>query len=112
MLDSFNIKITKLVKLPQEIIELYPEEYGDAVDVVTVVHFVYEATKGGISSTKESFIHTPFVKDSNFIAYADLKQEDILTWLTTLIGEEELNKIKDDLEQDIDNRTPPKLPWE
>jgi hypothetical protein len=115
MLDSFNIKITKLVKLPQEVIEAYPEEYGDVTDLVTVVHFDYEASKGGVIATKESMVHTPFVKDADFVAYSELTQENVINWVTGVVGEEQINLVKAELEQEIDSKTPEApltLPWE
>lgn len=113
MLDSFNIKITKLVKLPQLVIDNYPEEYGDATDIVTAVHFIYTGIKNGITSQRPGLIGIEFVKDSeNFTPFNQLTPEQITAWVESAVGEEKLNEIKTEMEQEIDSKLEDKLPWE
>lgn len=112
MLDSFNINITKLVKLPQLIIDNYPEEYGSATDIVTVVHYTLNGYKGGFGTSQIGMVHPPFDKEAEFVDYSKLTNEQVTTWVETLIGEEKLDQIKTEMEQELDSKLEDKLPWE
>lgn len=103
MLDSFNVKITKLVKLPQVVVDNYPEEYEGTPNIVTLV--VIEATgqKDGLSITEEKTFHVPFVKQEEFIDYSNLTEETILTWISADI-EELKNRLEFILDKQIEEK--------
>lgn len=117
MLDSFNIKITKLVKLPQVVIDNYPEEYGSATDIVTAVHFTYSGTKNGIITERPGMVGIPFVKnEETYIPFSELKPENVIVWIESVIGEEKLDEVKSEIEVELDTKhqetLDSKLPWE
>jgi len=115
MLDIFNVTIKKLVKLPQVVVDNYPEEYEGISNIVTLV--VIEATgqKDGLSITEEKTIHVPFVKQEEFIDYSNLTEEGILTWVSADIEELKnrlefiLDKQLQEQSEILDEDSP--LPW-
>lgn len=116
MLDTFNIKITNLFKLPQEVIDNNPEEYGDVTDLVTLVYFDYVASKHGLQTIKTSVVHVPFVKDSDIIPFSELDLDTVVTWVNSQLTEEDIQAIKDEIEAELDTKhqdiLDSKLPWE
>lgn len=115
MLDSFNIKITKLVKLPQLVVDNYPDEYGSATDIVTAVHFAYSGTKNGTTIERQDLVGIPFVKDEEaYIPFSELKPENVTAWIESIIGEEKLEEVKSGMEEEIDSNIQIQdiLPWE
>ena len=116
MLDSFNIKITKLFKLPQEVIDNNPEEYGEVTDLVTLVYFDYVATKHGLQITQSNVVHVPFVKDSEIIPFNELDSDTVVAWVNSQLTEEDIQAIKDEIEAELDAKQQEildsKLPWE
>lgn len=112
MLDTFSIKVTRLVKLPQLIIDDNSEEYGDVTDVVTAIHFNYVATKSGYKTEKDGLVAIPFNKESEFVEFSKLSEATVVSWIETLVGEETISSVKEELEARLDTMVPAKLPWE
>ena len=116
MLDSFNIKITKLFKLPQEVIDNNPDEYGEVTDLVTLVHFDYIATKHGLQTIQSNVVHVPFVKDSEIIPFNELDSDTVVAWVNSKFTEEEIQAVQDTMEAELDATNQvnldSKLPWE
>jgi hypothetical protein len=116
MLDSFNIKITKLIKLPQVVIDNYPEEFGNITDLVTLIHFDFVASKNEMTATKSSEIHVPFDKNAEYIPFSELNEQVVMDWLNSKLTEETIQSVKEELEQELDSRqennSVETLPWE
>lgn len=110
MLDNIDIKIKKLIKLPQVVVENNQEEFGDKTDIVTLIVLDATGTKQNRSFSKEFTIHPEFNAEGSFVDYASLKPTDVIAW----ISEEDMAKITDELEQNLNNLldNESQLPWE
>lgn len=119
MLDSFNIKITQLVKLPQVVIDSYPEEYSGKTDIITLVKFKVTATKGDFSLSEEKEIHPAFNKDGEFVSFNDMTEAAVIAWIDVSVIDELKSQLETRLDAMIadaalDNNTSTTtvLPWE
>lgn len=99
MLDSFNVNITKIVKLPKVVIDNYPEQYADVQDLVSVIHVKAEATKHNNTITEEDKFHVPYVSDCEFINYSDLTEQQVLSWISS-----DIENLKNKLESFLDSQ--------
>lgn len=117
MLDTFNIKIVGLTKLPQVVVDNYPEEYSGKTDIVTLVKIKATATKDDFSASEEKEIHIPFNKDAEFLPFNDMTEESVITWIEVSIIDDLKNQLETRLDDMIaaaleNSSTTTVLPWD
>jgi hypothetical protein len=118
MLDTFNIKIVGLTKLPQVVVDNYPEEYSGKTDIVTLVKIKATGTKDDFSTSEEKEIHVPFNKDGEFLPFSDMTEESVIAWIDVSIIDDLKSQLETTLEimiadAALDNTlTTTMLPWE
>ena len=94
----------------------YPQELGET-DVVFSAAWRVNGTDGTYNATVYgSQGIAPYTKGAAFIPYADLTQAEVIGWVQTAMGAEQIAAINANIEQQIENQvnppvvTPP-LPW-
>ncbi len=87
-------------------------------DVVYGINWVCSAGDGqGHTAQVYGSCPVPFVAEDAFTQYGDLTEEIVLGWLTENLGDEQMQKIEDDLSMQIDDQINPKRvtilpPWQ
>ena len=93
----------------------YPT-YESQTDVVFNVHWRVNATDGTYNATSYGTVGVTYVAGSPYTPYADLTQAQVIGWVQTALGAEQVATIEAGLATDISNqvRPPvvsPALPW-
>jgi hypothetical protein len=94
-------------------VDVYPTHDGHS-DVVYVVHWRLNAesdqqdAEGNNYSASVYGTHSVNADDiSNFIPFADLTNDIVTGWVTTGMGEDEVQSLKDGLDSNIDSQINP-----
>lgn len=94
-------------------VDVYPNHDGHS-DVVYVVHWRLNAESdqqdvdGNNYSASVYGTHSVNADDiSNFIPFADLTNDTVTGWVTTGMGEDEVQSLKDGLDSNIDSQINP-----
>lgn len=98
MLDSFTISVKEIKKLPDLVVNNYPEVYGENANIITLVTYEFTGTKGGFTNSTIKELHPQYTGES-FKAFNDLTETDIIGW----IAESIVDEIKSEIEQQLDN---------
>ena len=95
--------------------DTYPEYEGQP-DVVFNVHWNLIGTNGTYQGSVYGSTGLTLNKDATFISYADLTQEQVITWLKNTLGEEQVAAHEKSVTDQINEQVTPKvvtppLPW-
>lgn len=112
MLDSFTVQIKELKKLPDLVVNDYPEVYGQNENIITLVTFEITGSKDGLTKSVIKELHPRFNLES-FTTFTDLKETDIIGWFEESLFDEIKLQIENDLDNDIiNNSITMQLPWQ
>ena len=95
--------------------DAYPEADGDT-DVVFNVHWTLTGTDGTYSGNVYGSQAVTVDPDAPFTPYADLTETQVIGWVKSVMGEEQVASYEANVAQQIQNQinppvvTPP-LPW-
>jgi hypothetical protein len=98
-----------------EQMDCYPQAEGQT-DVVFTVHWRVNATDGMYNSSSYGTVSVTYVAGTSYTPYADLTQAQVVGWVQTALGPEQVASIEANLATNIANQvnppvvTPP-LPW-
>lgn len=93
-----------------------PQE-NEVTDVVAIVHWRLMATDGTYNAVVGSALTLDAYDGKNaFIEYKDLSEEDVLEWVQSKLGKDEISSLKSHLDGVIKNQQAPQivtldLPW-
>lgn len=95
--------------------DAYPERDGNA-NVVFTVHWTLTGSEAGLVSNSYGAVGVTVAPDAPFTPYADLTQEQVIGWVKSALGAEQVaayeatvaNQIN---EQIVPSVTTPPLPW-
>ena len=98
-----------------EQMDCYPT-YESQTDVVFTVHWRINATDGTYTSTVYSAQAVPYTGGSSFTPYEDLTQDQVVGWVKTALGDQQVATYYDFLATSIANQAnppvvAPALPW-
>ena len=96
-------------------LESYPTASGQS-DVVFLVHWQLHGTTGSYQSQAVGYERVNYESGSSFIPFNELTKEVVQTWVETAIGEDNINRIKLNIEQNILEQITPSViiqqaPW-
>lgn len=82
-------------------------------DVVKIVHWIYQSIDGNYSATVYGSMACATPSDTDFTAYPDLTEDQVISWLEAGL---DVDALKANLDQQIeDQKNPPivnlPLPW-
>jgi hypothetical protein len=95
--------------------DAYPE-YEDETDVVFNVHWTLVGTDGTYNGSVYGSVGVTLDPDAPFTPYASLTQAQVIGWVQSALGEEQVTAYEANVAQQIENQinppvvTPP-LPW-
>jgi len=95
--------------------DCYPQAEGQT-DVVFIVHWRVNATNDTYSATSYGTVGVTYVADTPYTPYSQLTQSQVVGWVQTALGPEQVASIEESLATNISNQanppvvTPP-LPW-
>jgi hypothetical protein len=86
-------------------------------NVVSVVHWRVNGTNGTHNATAYGTQFLPYTEDSPFTEYSDLTPETVIAWVQAAMGDEQIQAIQTDLDNQIVSLAnppiiSPTLPWE
>lgn len=89
---------------------------GGQTDVVITANWIQNATDGKYMASVYGSQSFTYVPGSPFTAYADLTQDQVVGWIQTALGTDQLAALKANLDQQIENQVNPPvvyppLPW-
>jgi hypothetical protein len=96
-------------------LDAYPELDGQA-DVVFSVHWQLNGTDGTYNGSVYGSVGVTLDEGASFVPYADLTQAQVIGWVQSALGEEQVTAYEANVAQQIENQinppvvTPP-LPW-
>ena len=96
-------------------LDCYPELDGDT-DVVFTVHWQLNGTDGTYNGSVYGTVGVTLDPDAPFTPYADLTEAQVIGWVQTALGEEQVAAYEANVAQQIADQanppvvTPP-LPW-
>ena len=98
-----------------EQMDCYPQADGQT-DVVFTVHWRANAVNGTYYATSYGAIGVTYVAGSPYTPYADLTQSQVVGWVKTAMGMEQVDLIEASLTDNIANQisppvVSPPLPW-
>ena len=109
MTITYSFKITGINKLP-----FYVDEDNNRYDdLITKIDFYYFGTEDNITSNYNSSVTLPKPTTTDYKSYDSLIENDIITWLETLIKPEELTLMQSVISRNIENAKTKAdyLPW-
>ena len=95
--------------------DAYPE-YEGSEDVVFTVHWTLNGTDGTYNGSVYGSSGVMFTEGSTFTPYANLTEAQVIGWVQTAMGEEQVAAYEANVAQQIEDQidppvvTPP-LPW-
>ena len=95
--------------------DAYPEYEGNA-DVVSTVHWTLTGTDGTYNGGVYGSVGFTLDPEATYVPYADLTQAQVIGWVQSALGEEQVTAYEANVAQQIENQinppvvTPP-LPW-
>jgi len=95
--------------------DCYPELDGDT-DVVFTVHWTLSATDGTYNGSVYGTVGVTYEAGTPYTPYADLTEAQVIGWVQTALGEEQVAAYEANVAQQINDQvapqvvTPP-LPW-
>jgi hypothetical protein len=98
-----------------EQMDCYPQAEGQT-DVVFTVHWRVNATDGTYNSTNYGTVGVIYVAGTPYTPYAQLTQNQVVGWVQTVLGPEQVASIEANLATNIANQANPPvvippLPW-
>ena len=95
--------------------DAYPERDGKT-DVVFTVHWTLTGSEAGFVGTSYGTVGVTVAPDAPFTPYADLTQDQVVSWVKSALGDEQVaayeaavaNQIN---EQIVPSVVTPPLPW-
>ena len=96
-------------------LDAYPELDGET-DVVFTVHWTLNGTDGTYNGSVYGSVGVTLDEGASFTPYADLTQAQVIGWVQSALGEEQVTAYEANVAQQIENQinppvvTPP-LPW-
>lgn len=96
-------------------LDCYPQAEGET-DVVFNAHWTVVGSNGTVSASVYSTQALTYVAGTPYTPYADLTQEQVIGWVQTAMGAEQVTAIQINLDTQIENIvnppvTQPPLPW-
>jgi hypothetical protein len=96
-------------------LESYPTASGET-DVVFLVHWQLYATTASYQANAIGCERVNYESGSSFIPFNDLTKEVVQTWIETVLGEDNILRMKSNLENNINNQINPPIkiqqaPW-
>jgi hypothetical protein len=96
-------------------LESYPTASGEN-DVVFLVHWQLHGVTGSYQRTVMGVQDIPYQTGSTFTPFNELTYNTVYNWITASMGEEQMNRYKDNVYNQIENKiNPPVLvqqsPW-
>ena len=98
-----------------EQMDCYPQSEGQT-DVVFTIHWRVNAADGVYTATNYGTVGVTYVAGSSYTPYAQLTQQQVVGWVQTAMGPEQVASIESSLSTNIADQvnppvvTPP-LPW-
>jgi len=98
-----------------EQMDCYPQSEGQT-DVVFTIHWRVNAADGVYTATSYGTVGVTYVAGSSYTPYAQLTQQQVVGWVQTAMGPEQVASIESSLSTNIADQvnppvvTPP-LPW-
>ena len=98
-----------------EQLECYPEKSG-VEDVVFTVHWRLNAVDGEYASTVYGSIGLELDEDAEYTPYPDLTKDQVIGWVKSALGEEQVAKYEENVVTQIEQQknppvVRPPLPW-
>jgi len=95
--------------------DAYPT-YESQTDVVFIVHWTLNGTDGTHNGSVYGTVGVTYEAGSPFTPYADLTQDQVIGWVTSALGAEQVAEYEANVSQQIaDQANPPvvtpALPW-
>jgi len=95
--------------------DCYPRADGQT-DVVFVVHWRVNASDGSYTATSYGTVGVTYVAGAPYTPYVDLTQDQVVGWVQTAMGPEQIASIEIGLANNIKNQVnppvvSPELPW-
>lgn len=95
--------------------DCYPELDGET-DVVFTVHWTLNGTDGTYNGSVYGSVGVTLDPDAPFTPYADLTKAQVVGWVKTALGEEQVASYEANVAQQIANQiappvVTPTLPW-
>jgi hypothetical protein len=95
--------------------DCYPEADGET-DVVFTVHWTLTGTDGTYSGSVYASQGVPAPSGSDFTPYADLTETQVIGWVKSAMGEEQVASYEANVAEQINNQidppvVTPDLPW-
>jgi len=95
--------------------DCYPEIDGET-DVVFTVHWDCTETDGEFSGRVYGSVGVTLDAESPFTPYAELTQEQVVSWVKDALGEEQVAALEANIAQQIEDQinppvVTPTLPW-
>ena len=95
--------------------ECVPSSNGQT-NVVSIVHWRVNATDGKNICGTYGVQPLTYTAENPFTAYSALTQDDVISWVQTAMGAEQVTAIQDNLDKQLKNLTNPPvitlpLPW-
>lgn len=77
---------------------------GDNTNVITSINWVLTGTEGDHQVVRSGVQALDTSNISSFTSFSDLTEEQVISWLETAMGSEKINKIKLDINNEIDSK--------
>ncbi len=80
---------------------------GSLSDVITTVHWVARDTDGEHTGSAYGVLGLAAADSKSFIAYTDIKETDVITWVKTALGSDKVTAIETGIAAQItESKTP------
>lgn len=98
-----------------EQMDCYPT-YENQTDVVFIVHWRVNATDGTYTATSYGTVGVTYKSGEPYTPYADLTQAQVVGWVQSALGADDVARVEASLAADIAGQVSPsvispKLPW-
>jgi hypothetical protein len=95
--------------------DCYPQADGQT-DVVFIIHWRVNASDGSYTATSYGTVGVTYVAGAAYTPYSDLTQDQVVGWVQTAMGPEQVASIEAGLATSIANQinppvVSPELPW-
>ena len=88
---------------------------NDQPNVVTNIHWKLLGSNGTYSSEVSGVQFVAFDDEKSFVKYEDLTEQKVIKWLSSSLGEEQINSLKPSIDAEIQLQVNPVrksgLPW-
>jgi len=77
---------------------------GDNTNVITSINWILTGIEGDHQVVRSGVQALDTSNISSFTSFSDLTEEQVIGWLETAMGSEKINKIKLDINNEIDSK--------